>query len=231
MRRLLLLALLLAPVAHATAPALGAADHAVVVDHTEAWRAHLVARRHTQVERLRAYAEAGVFPINLDTPGLKSMLLDEDGTPCAMAMLVIASGHRELIERLARTDNGTQFGDVTEGELYEWILTSGLTQEETAFVQVPDFHVDIELPVDMRVAMEAAEIVRLRGHFLMAAAQIEAYEADNVEIALARLGERARTEAPPTEVDSAAASWHTGRGGDRGRADRSDRVGRRGRRG
>lgn len=200
MRTLLVALLLAAPLTmgHASAPShpAPAATGARPVDPSAAWRTWLTEQRHTQIARLRAYAEAGVFPQNDEMPGMLSMLVDDEGHPCAMASLVIQSGHPGLISRLSTQDNALQFGDQTEGALYEWILTSGLTIEETAFVQEPDFFVSDTLDPEQRALMVQAETERLRIHFLSAALQLEAYEATSLDTAMARLGDRVHT-APP----------------------------------
>lgn len=158
-----------------------------------ALRAHLAHRRAVQIERLRAYARRGQFPINADTPGLQSQLLDADGKPCAMAHLAIEDGHRAEIERLAATDNAFQFGTLTDGVLHDWMLGSGLTLEEAAFVQAPDFQVDRDLPPATRSDVAQAERLRLQAHFLAAAAQLEAYTEARLEVAV----ERALADAGP----------------------------------
>jgi hypothetical protein len=176
-------------------PALADDDIAAPFDPTadeavDAWRDLLRARRQLQVERLRAYATAGEFPRNDFQPGFASILIDAEGRPCAMAHLVIADGHRPLLEQLAAADNSLQFGAVTEGPLFDWILTSGLTQDEAAFVQAPDFFIGDALPPEPTELLVSAERERLRAHFLAAAAQIEAYTEDNLDVAAARAAGR-----------------------------------------
>jgi hypothetical protein len=100
-------------------------------------RAALVARRTHHLDVLRAYHEAGVFPINTTVPGDGHFLIDEHGTLCAVANLIAKDGHEDLILVAARTDNGLLFGDVKSGPIHDWILTSGFTQEEIARIQVP----------------------------------------------------------------------------------------------
>jgi hypothetical protein len=100
-------------------------------------RAALVARRAHHLDVLRAYRDAGVFPINTTVPGDGHFLIDEHGTLCAVANLIAQDGHKDLIVIAARTDNGLLFGDVKSGPIHDWILTSGFTQEEIARIQVP----------------------------------------------------------------------------------------------
>ena len=201
--RPLLVALMLALPAFAAAsrPAVDAPPAeaaAATTDPTEAWRALLAARRATNIARLRAYADAGVFPRNVQQPGMLSLFLDEEGRPCAMAHLIQASGHDDLVRRTAEQDNHVQLGAVADGPLLAWILTSGLTQEEAALVQEPDMFLGgLDDPAVQQVVLEA-EVDRLRAHFHAAALQLEARSDVGLETALSRLGERART-APPAE--------------------------------
>lgn len=170
MRTLLVTLLLAAPLSFAAAqdPA-SVVDSAVEqVDHTQAWHDYLARQRAQQVERLMAYADARVFPLNTTTPGLQSQLLDGNRNPCAMAHLAIASGQGDLIATLADKDNALQFAEVTEGPLYDWIVTSGLTQEEAAFVQEPDFYIEYE-DEQIQELMVQVEIERLSAHFRAAA--------------------------------------------------------------
>jgi hypothetical protein len=193
--RILVLALL-SVARPAFAESIDIQPHEEAADHRAEWRAFLAERRAVQIERLRAYAKAEVFPVNDFQPGFASILVDAEERPCAMASLVIQSGRAELIYQLASANNGLQFGDVRDGELYEWILTSGLTQEEAAFVQEPDFFVSDELPPAERRLLTRGERDRLRTHFLAAAAQLEAYSASSLESALDRLGERVQQPPP-----------------------------------
>ena len=100
-------------------------------------RAALIARRAHHLDVLRAYHQAGVFPINTTIPGEGHFLIDDNGTLCAVANLIAQDGHRDLIVVASRTDNGLLFGDVKSGPIHDWILTSGLTQEEIARIQAP----------------------------------------------------------------------------------------------
>ena len=100
-------------------------------------RAALIARRQHNLDVLRAYREAGVFPINTTVPGEGHFLIDDFGTLCAVANLIAQDGHRDLIVVASRTDNALLFGEIKSGPFHDWILTSGLTQEEIARIQAP----------------------------------------------------------------------------------------------
>ena len=94
----------------------------------------LAKHRAVHLERLRAYRDAGQFPT--DRAGRPaSVFRDHAGRLCPMAQLIAASGHRDLVDYVARTNNTLQLADVTEGPLWDWMLTSGLTREEIIRIQ------------------------------------------------------------------------------------------------
>ena len=165
-------------------------------DYSDAWRAYLTERRALQVERLTAYADEGVFPINANVPGLANLFMDEQGRRCAMAHLIWEDGEENLVKVYAAVDNDVRLGEVTEGALLDWMLTSGLTQQEAAFIQVPDFQVRQDLPVFTQEQLITMEQQRLRQHFASAVQQVEQYSEQSMEAALERLGERVQTPPP-----------------------------------
>lgn len=179
---------------------------AFAADHTDAWRDYLKGQRETQLDRLDAYAAAGQFPINTQQPGAVSMLRDDTGTPCAMAFLVISSGHGDLIDSQIAANNDMQFSQLSEGGLYDWTLTSGLLQEEAAMVQEPDFFVgDWDEPVPQPdPTLLAMEQERLTQHFSRTSAMLRAQSDQAIELALARVVDRL-SEPPPGAAPSLAA--------------------------
>jgi hypothetical protein len=105
-------------------------------DVSELTAAQRRARAH-HVEVLRAYRERGVFPKNTDFPGQKRPYFrDQEGTLCAMAYLIEASGGAEFVDRIARTRNNAYVPElVDEPELVAWLEAAGMTVEEAARVQ------------------------------------------------------------------------------------------------
>lgn len=102
----------------------------------KAWRAALAQRRKVQLERLHEYAGRGEFPLNTGFSGaMVPYFIDREGTPCAVAHLIIASGDRELAESVARADNHVRVAQIKDGPVLDWILGSGLLQEEAALIQ------------------------------------------------------------------------------------------------
>lgn len=109
-------------------------------------RAALLARRRHNLAVLHAYRVAGVFPINTTQPGEGHFLVDAHGTFCAVANLIVRDGHRDLIMAASRRNNALLFGDVKDGAIRDWILTSGFTQAEIARIQVPAPYVERPRP-------------------------------------------------------------------------------------
>ncbi len=121
-----------------SAPRVAAADldYAPVVDRTKV-RAKLAANRAANLDRFRAYQAKGVFPSNTYQDGQLNVWLDEDGNFCAAATIIRMSGGVALTDKVAEQDNFIKLGDVTQGPVMSWILTSGFTQGEIAAIQEP----------------------------------------------------------------------------------------------
>lgn len=109
-------------------------------------RVALAKQRSLQLARLRAYREAGQF--TTDQAGRPaSVFRDHAGRLCPMAYLIAASGRMDLVDKVARENNTLQLADVTEGPLWDWMLTSGLTREEIIRIQgIMRAGFDFELP-------------------------------------------------------------------------------------
>ena len=104
-----------------------------------AWTAYLRAERAQRLSSLRRYAARGRFPEKLDQPGFHHQFLDSRGTPCAVAFLIGHDGHWPLVRETAQADNDVVIAELRSGPLVDWVLTSGLTMEEVAVIQVPGF--------------------------------------------------------------------------------------------
>ncbi len=113
-------------------------------------------RRAQQIQRLHDYRVAGVFPI--DARGFPlSVFRDQKGKPRPMAALIEQSGGRSLVDRVVRENNTLRLADVHDGPLMDWMLDSGLTQEEVAYVQgVMNYSPTLELAPPTEQALESA---------------------------------------------------------------------------
>jgi len=90
-------------------------------------------RRAKLIDWLHDYRVAGVFP----SDGMRpiSVFVDARGVRCPMAEMIHLSGRDDLVEAVHRKNNTLRLATVHSGPLFDWILDSGLTQEEVALVQ------------------------------------------------------------------------------------------------
>ena len=84
----------------------------------------------------------------------------------------------------------------TSGPLMEWILTSGFTQEEAAFVQEPDFFIPRDITPRVEHSRLDRERTRLQTHFLTAERRLVRDTRSSLALAYSRLGDRVNTEPP-----------------------------------
>ncbi|HEY1552669.1 MAG TPA: hypothetical protein VGG28_32795 [Kofleriaceae bacterium] len=104
---------------------------------TDALRAALVKQRAVNLKRFDQYRRKRIYPHNNYAPGELNVWKDYDGHLCAIATLVHESGNDDLVEATANDRNFVKLADETSGPLVDWILTSGLTQEEAVMIQQP----------------------------------------------------------------------------------------------
>ena len=107
-------------------------------------RAKLAQNRTANLARFRVYQQKGVFPNNTFTTGKLNVWLDHVGNLCAAATIMKLSGEDDLVQRTADQTNFIRLSDVRQGPLMDWILTSGLTQDEIAAIQEPMMRVSQE---------------------------------------------------------------------------------------
>lgn len=93
--------------------------------------------RARHIERLESYRARRRFPQNQRFPGRKlPHFIDEQGTRCAMAHLMEASGAGELVHRIAHERNLARIRELADiPQLVAWLGGSGLTLEEAARIQ------------------------------------------------------------------------------------------------
>ncbi|HWU86515.1 MAG TPA: hypothetical protein VN253_04545 [Kofleriaceae bacterium] len=112
-------------------------------------REELAAQRKINLERFHTYRVTRVYPHNLYEEGKKNVWKDPDGHLCAVATMMDKGGQHDLVERTAEDQNFVRIADLSSGSLVDWVLLSGLTQEEIVMIQQPT-------EADIRM-MEAAE--------------------------------------------------------------------------
>jgi hypothetical protein len=102
----------------------------------KASRTELATHRKLQIQRLHAYMLAAKFPHNPSASKAPiHMFRDDDGNRCAVANLIFEDGHVALVDRMAKEHNDVVVADETAGPLHDWVLTSGLTNEEVRRIQ------------------------------------------------------------------------------------------------
>ena len=97
-------------------------------------------RRASLLRTLRLYQARGVFPRNLYFPGraVPSFIDRESGTLCAVAHLLASTGRRDIVDRVARTNNNVWVPRLASDSAFaRWLDDNGLTLDEAAFIQVP----------------------------------------------------------------------------------------------
>ena len=146
-------------------------------------RARLAAHRDQQVERLETYSRAGAFPHDETVAPSLHVFKDAAGRLCAVANLVHADGRDDLVAATVREHNDLAIADVHGGAMGEWILASGLTQEELARIQVPAVYV----PRVSEAQLQAA----VRAHIAEVEAELRANREASLDSAVERYVARA----------------------------------------
>jgi hypothetical protein len=158
-----------------------------------ALRAKLAEQRAANLARFRAYRTAGVYPSNVYKPELANVWRDQGGHYCAAATIIRASGQAALVARVAEQDNFIRLADVTSGPLMDWILTSGLTQDELALIQrpfrpvTPRPELRPQRPLPVEADLRGAETRRLAKLYAQIERQLAANGKASLDLAVDRL--------------------------------------------
>lgn len=145
----------------------------------------LAARRARSLAAFDTYQAAGQFPINTYTGKALNVWRDRNGHFCAAATIIKLSGQDELVQRVADQTNFIRLADVKQGPLMDWILTSGLTQDEIAMIQEPFMPEPVDAPPTSKVAL--AEHARLVAKYKTVEATIKRQTRVSLEAATTRL--------------------------------------------
>lgn len=99
-----------------------------------------LAQRRLLLNDLDAYADRGVFPRNQVLHYRNPIFIDPYGTACAVGQLIIASGQRELAERIDREWETAYIADLIGSPtlavpLKAWADSHGFTTDELAWIQ------------------------------------------------------------------------------------------------
>jgi hypothetical protein len=156
-------------------------------------RAALARQRTQNLIAFRAYRARGVFPSNVYKPGALNVWRDPDGHFCAAATIIRQSGQVALTDRVAEQNNFLRLAEVQAGPVMDWMLMSGLTQEEIAMIQAPFMPVvkaprpvpDRHLAIDAR--LRAEENARLQKVYANTARVLAAQTNKSLDLATLRL--------------------------------------------
>lgn len=155
--------------------------------------ATLAGNRAQLIGWLHDYRVAGVFPKDAAGHPL-SVFVDANGVRCPMAELVFRSGRADLVEAVHQENNTVRLADVHSGALFDWMLASGLTQEEIAMVQgamnIDDGNRFFIVDESQQLAVEQAQV---RGKLEMAEAALRQATSASLAIAAERLPGDVRT--------------------------------------
>lgn len=149
----------------------------------------LAARRAQLISWLHDYRVAGVFPSDGTRP--ISVFVDDRGVRCPMAEMIHLSGRDDLVEAVHRENNTLRLASVHSGPLFDWMLASGLTQEEVVLVQGA---MNIEPVIHWSEEPNPAQlaIANVEGKLEMAEAVLRSATATSLAVATRRLSESRR---------------------------------------
>jgi hypothetical protein len=150
-------------------------------------RRTLARARAEHLRELRAYARAEQFPINDLSPGMLNIVIDAAGHICAAANLMALDGEIDLVRRTAEADNFVRFVNVHDGAVYEWMLSSGFTQEEIDRIQEPYSFIGEEELGPSLDEQQRNERTRVRNVLLRVARELSANGEASLDVATDRL--------------------------------------------
>lgn len=93
------------------------------------------AERAAGIDRLHAYWTAGRFPRNLEHPGRAPLFFDHEGRACAVADMIVDSGHAQLAHAVEARENGAYLRDMTTAGLLDWADEHGFSAAELGRIQ------------------------------------------------------------------------------------------------
>jgi hypothetical protein len=111
--------------------------------------------RMRQFDSLRGYWQQGIFPHNINHKHRQPVFIDPGGRVCAVAHLVIQSGHEEVAQRIHIAANAAYVRDMPFPELDQWAQVNGLTREELARIQ-PTYEPTVSDPAAFAALMSTA---------------------------------------------------------------------------
>jgi len=152
----------------------------------------LAVHRAQLISWLHDYRVRGIYPSDGTRP--ISVFVDARGVRCPMAEMIHLSGRDDLVEAVHRDNNALRLADVHSGPLYDWMLGSGLTQEEVVLVQGAMTVQEMRwMNNDAQSASQLA-IANVTGKLEMAEAALRSATPTSLAIAAQRLRETHRDQ-------------------------------------
>ena len=108
--------------------------------HDPALSAAQRSRRSALLLTLTAYRDAGSFPHNYDFPNQPTPYFVDrkTGVLCAVAHLLESTGRRDIVDRVAQTNNTAYVRELAADTAFvHWLDRQGLTLAEAAWIQIP----------------------------------------------------------------------------------------------
>lgn len=103
-------------------------------DNSQRTASQLANRTHL-LKELKAYAEAGVFPINRYHSTRTPYFIDHRDVHCAVGYMIQQSGHGDIAESIRQTQNYAFIRDIPTGILDDWAHEFGFDRNELAWIQ------------------------------------------------------------------------------------------------
>lgn len=130
-------------------------------------------KREENLDNLEEYIQQGSFPLNPDYYSREPYFIGPEGTACAVGYLMLQDGKEGLVNEIRDEENNIYLEDVGEGEIVEWIESSGLTKEEAERIQ-PAYggYTEVQLatscgPIACKTAMTGLSVLGAAGFGLM----------------------------------------------------------------
>ncbi|MES2779282.1 MAG: T9SS type A sorting domain-containing protein [Bacteroidota bacterium] len=91
--------------------------------------------RLQNLNNLHQYWTRNVYPVNNKVAWRNPVFIDDYNTFCAVGYLIKTSGHEQLARKISATQNLSFIKTIKAEGLNEWIVQSGLTLDELAWIQ------------------------------------------------------------------------------------------------
>ncbi len=101
--------------------------------------------RHQHLDHLHTYAQRGIFPRNHEHPIYAPCFIDRDQRECAVAHLMMTSGHTNAAHKIATVANYAFVPQMNVPELDDWASGTGFSRDELALIQ-PGYYLALNGP-------------------------------------------------------------------------------------